>query len=82
MGTCSINYKNKDLSFVINIVGLIISFFFTWKIALLLVFTFFNFISVYLYYSYLREEMIRLVLNNKELFIASIEEHIISIKQK
>ena len=40
----------------------------------------FNLISVYLYYKYVRQEMIKLVLNNKDFFIAAIEEHYISIK--
>lgn len=80
IGICSINYKNKNISFIINIIGLVISFFFTWKISLLLVFTFLNFISIYLYYEYIRQEMINLVLNNKSIFIASIEEGIVIIK--
>lgn len=80
IGICSINYKNKNISFIINIVGLVISFFFTWKISLLLVFTFFNFISVYLFYSYIGQEMIRLALNNKSVFITAMEEGIIIIK--
>lgn len=82
IGTCSINYKNKDLSLIINIIGLIVSFFFTWKIAILLIFVFFNFISVYLYYIYIKQESIRLILSHIELLEGYLKDGVITFKYK
>lgn len=82
IGLCSINYKNKNLSFVICIIGLIVAFFFPLKIMILLVFTFFNFISVYLYYIYIRQETIKLILNHIELLDTYLQEGTIILKYK
>lgn len=82
IGICSINSKFKDWIFIISFVGVIVAFFLPLKIAILLVFAFFNFISVYLYYMYIQQEAINLIFNHVELFEAYLQSNVIVLKYK
>lgn len=83
IGSCSINLTtNKQLIFVISIIGAIVAFFFPLKITILLVFTFFNFISVYLYYIYIKQEAIKLMLSHIELLEGYLQDGVVVLKYK
>lgn len=82
IGVCSLNFKNKDLLVIIFIVGIIVAFFLPLKIFILLVFSFFNFISVYMYYIYIRQEAIKLALNYIEILDAYLQDGVIVLKYK
>lgn len=81
IGLCSIEYKYKKTIYIISLIGLGISFLFPWKIMLLLIFTFGNFASVYLFYSYISDEIIKLSMSSKRMFMANIEDGIIICKR-
>ena len=82
IGMCSMNFKNKDLFVIIFIVGIIVALFLPLKISILLVFTFFNFISVYMYYIYIRQEAIKLALNHIEILDAYLQDRVVVLRYK
>lgn len=79
IGNCSIGGKTKQILFAICIVGLISAFFFEFRITIILIFLFFNLLSVCLYYDYIREEILNKIFLKKEILTALLEEQIITI---
>lgn len=80
ISNCSIEGNVKNILHIIAIVGLIIAFFFELRIAIMLVFLFFNLLSVYWYYEYIKKEILKKMFFRKDGFIALLEEQIIIIK--
>lgn len=79
MGICSMPNKTKRTWYIVSILGLIISFFFSFKITLTLVTTFFSFILLYLFYENVKNKIVKLATTNKEIMLYMLNMYIICI---
>lgn len=82
MGICSMPSDTKRTIYIINVIGLIISFFFVFKISLTLVTTFLSLILLYLFYENIKYEIIKKAITNKNLMIQMFNMNVISMIEK
>lgn len=79
MGICSMPLKTKRTIYIISLIGLVVSFFFGFKIALTLVTTFFSFILTYLFYENVKYEIVKKIISEKQFFELMLKLNIINI---
>lgn len=77
MGICSMPLKTKRTIYIICLIGLIISFFFGFKITLTLATTFLSLIFSYLFYENIKSEIIKRSISNKNFMTQMLNMSII-----
>lgn len=77
MGICSMPLKTKRTIYIISLIGLAISFFFSFKITLILATTFLSLIFSYLFYENIKSEIIKRSISNKNFMTQMLNMSII-----